>query len=119
MSNVKRVYVEKKSGFDVQAKELKTEIRSYLGIKDVDSVRVLIRYDVENVSDETFEFGMKGFKSVRNYLRDKKFSRFEKERQWVVCDGDRIVWLVNERVDNRFRVMPETRLVIKMKVKFV
>ncbi len=42
MSNVKRVYVEKKSGFDVQAKELKTEIRSYLGIKDVDSVRVLI-----------------------------------------------------------------------------
>lgn len=36
MSNVKRVYVEKKSGFDVQAKELKTEIRSYLGIKDVD-----------------------------------------------------------------------------------
>ena len=44
MSNVKRVYVEKKSGFDVQAKELKTEIRSYLGIKDVDSVRVLIRW---------------------------------------------------------------------------
>ena len=55
MSNVKRVYVEKKSGFDVQAKELKTEIRSYLGIKDVDSVRVLIRYDVENIGDETFE----------------------------------------------------------------
>ncbi len=45
----------KRTGFDVQAKELKTEIRSYLGIKDVDSVRVLIRYDVENVSDETFE----------------------------------------------------------------
>ena len=69
--------------------------------------------------DKFIPFGMKGFKSVRNYLRDKKFSRFEKERQWVVCDGDRIVWLVNERVDNRFRVMPETRLVIKMKVKFV
>ena len=60
MSNVKRVYVEKKSGFDVQAKELKTEIRSYLGIKDVDSVRVLIRYDVENVSDETFEKACNG-----------------------------------------------------------
>ena len=60
MSNVKRVYVEKKSGFDVQAKELKHEIRSYLGIKDVDSVRVLIRYDVENVSDETFEKACNG-----------------------------------------------------------
>ena len=60
MSNVKRVYVEKKSGFDVQAKELKTEIRSYLGIKVVDRVRVLIRYDVENVSDETFEKACNG-----------------------------------------------------------
>ena len=60
MSNVKRVYVEKKPGFDVQAKELRHEIRSYLGIKDVDSVRVLIRYDVENVSDETFEKACNG-----------------------------------------------------------
>ena len=60
MSNVKRVYVEKKSGFDVQAKELKTEIRSYLGIKDVEYVRILNRYDVENVSDETFERACNG-----------------------------------------------------------
>ena len=43
MSNVKRVYVEKKSGFDVQAIELKTEIRSYLGLKDINSDRVLNR----------------------------------------------------------------------------
>ncbi len=55
MSNVKRVYVEKKSEFAVQAKELKHEIRSYLGIQTVTGVRVLIRYDVENLSDDTFE----------------------------------------------------------------
>jgi len=66
--------------------------------------------------DKFIPFGMKGFKSVRNYLRDKKFSRFEKERQWVVCDGDRIVWLVNERLDNRFRVTSETRFVINLKL---
>lgn len=69
--------------------------------------------------DKFIPLGMKGFKSVRNYLRDRKFSRFEKERQWVVCDGDRIVWLVNERIDNRFRVVPKTRFVIKMTIKFV
>ena len=50
MSNVKRVYVEKKPGFGVQAGSLKSEIRSYLGIKNVADVRVLIRYDVENIS---------------------------------------------------------------------
>ena len=55
MSNVRRVYVEKKPAFAVQAKELKHEISSYLGIRSVSSVRVLIRYDVENITDEVFE----------------------------------------------------------------
>ncbi|MBS6194636.1 MAG: phosphoribosylformylglycinamidine synthase [Clostridiales bacterium] len=55
MSNVRRVYVEKKPDFAVQAKELKHEISSYLGIKTVTGVHVYIRYDVENISDEIFE----------------------------------------------------------------
>ncbi len=60
MSKVRRVYVEKKEGFGVQAHDLKHEISSYLGIKDVENVRVLIRYDVENISDETFEKACNG-----------------------------------------------------------
>ncbi len=55
MNNVKRVFVEKKPEFAVAAKELRHEIRHYLGIRNVAGVRVLIRYDVENISDETFE----------------------------------------------------------------
>ena len=54
MGNVRRVYVEKKPDFAVKAKELKHEIKHYLGIA-ADEVRVLIRYDVENVSDETYQ----------------------------------------------------------------
>ena len=60
MSNVRRVYVEKKPDFAVQAKDLKHEIQHYLGIGTVTGVRVLIRYDVENISDETFEKACKG-----------------------------------------------------------
>ncbi|MCI9604506.1 MAG: phosphoribosylformylglycinamidine synthase [Ruminococcus sp.] len=60
MGNVKRVYVEKKADFAVQAKELKHEIRHYLGIRTVTGVRVLIRYDVENVSEESFEKACRG-----------------------------------------------------------
>ena len=52
---VRRVFVEKKQAFAVKAKELEEEIRSYLGIQTVTGVRVLIRYDVENIGDETFE----------------------------------------------------------------
>ena len=55
MSNVRRVYVEKKPAYAVQAKELKHEISSYLGIKTVTAVHVYIRYDVENISEEVFE----------------------------------------------------------------
>ena len=52
---VRRIFVEKKQAFAVKAKELEEEIRSYLGIQTVTGVRVLIRYDVENIGDETFE----------------------------------------------------------------
>ncbi|MDD6038777.1 MAG: phosphoribosylformylglycinamidine synthase [bacterium] len=55
MSNVRRVYVEKKPAFAVAAKDLASEIKSYLGIRTVSRVRVLIRYDIENISAETFE----------------------------------------------------------------
>ena len=52
---VRRVFVEKKQAFAVKAKELKHEIKHYLGISTVRAVRERIRYDVENISDEVFE----------------------------------------------------------------
>ena len=55
MSNVRRVYVEKKEAYAVKAKELQEEIKSYLGITSVTGVRVLIRYDVENISEATYQ----------------------------------------------------------------
>ena len=60
MNNVKRVYVEKKAEFGVTAKELRHEVRHYLGISGVTGIRVLIRYDAENISEETFERACKG-----------------------------------------------------------
>ena len=50
MSSVRRVYVEKKPAFAVQAKDLRHELRKYLGVSGLTGVRVLIRYDVENLS---------------------------------------------------------------------
>jgi len=53
--NVKRIYVEKKQGYGVQAASLKDEIEHFLGIQTVTKVRVLNRYDIENISPATFE----------------------------------------------------------------
>ena len=55
MGNVRRIYVEKKQPYAVHAKELKEEVKRYLGIKSINNVRVLIRYDVENLSDATYK----------------------------------------------------------------
>ena len=55
MSDVRRVYVEKKEDFAVAAKSLTHEVRSYLGLKSLQRIRILIRYDVENISEQVFE----------------------------------------------------------------
>ena len=101
MSSVKRVYVEKKPEYAVRAKELQSEIRSYLGISGVTKVRELIRYDIENISGETYkkalvtvfseppvddiyeeEFDLNGA-GVRGSGTRK--ARFEKTPEMLVC----------------------------------
>ncbi len=59
MGKVRRVYVEKKPQFAVSAKSLFSEIGSYLGIKGVTGVRVLVRYDIQDVSDDVFRKAVK------------------------------------------------------------
>lgn len=66
--------------------------------------------------DKFVPFGMKGFKKVRDYLRDRKLSLFEKENVIVVTSGEEIVWLVNERTDNRFRIDSKTVNVVEIEV---
>ena len=55
MSSVRRIYAEKKPAYAEAAKDLFENIRDYLGIRTVTGVRVLIRYDIENISDKTYE----------------------------------------------------------------
>ena len=52
---VLRVYVEKKDGFDVEAKALERELREILGISALQGLRLINRYDVEGISDGLFE----------------------------------------------------------------
>jgi len=48
-------------------------------------------------------------------MTNRKFSLFEKSRQWVLTDHDNhIMWLVNERPDDRFKVTPATKEVIRV-----
>ena len=55
MTQVKRIYVEKKPEYAVAAQDLLNDIHSYLNIQSVTGVRVLIRYDIENITDTTYD----------------------------------------------------------------
>ena len=72
MSKVKRVYVEKKVPYAVKAKELTEDIKDYLEISGLENVRVLVRYDVENLSEDTYKkalttvFSEHGFRQLRD-----------------------------------------------------
>jgi phosphoribosylformylglycinamidine synthase len=52
---IKRIFVEKKPGFDVEAQELCKELKEHLRISNLESVRLIYRYDVENISDEIYD----------------------------------------------------------------
>lgn len=66
--------------------------------------------------DVFIPFGMTGKKHVSDYLTDKKFSLSEKEKQWVLCFGEQIAWLIGERTDNRFKVNENTKRVIIVRI---
>ncbi len=64
------------------------------------------------VGDMFVPFGMKGKKLLSDYMTDRKFSIIQKENQWVLCCDDKIVWLVGERIDNRFCVDEDTEYMV-------
>ena len=59
--------------------------------------------------------GMQGMKKISDYLIDIKVSLPDKERTWLLTSGSKIVWVIGQRIDDRFKVRPETRQVLMMK----
>ena len=84
---------------------------------DADKVEMPLTVRKWQMGDKFVPFGMTGKKKVSDYLTDRKISLYQKENQYVVCSGDRIVWIVNERSDNRFRITPQTKRLFLIQIK--
>ena len=56
-------------------------------------------------------FGMNGRKKLSDFFSDNKFTLFQKEETWVLLSQNNIVWIVNHRADNRFRITDTTKTV--------
>ena len=67
--------------------------------------------------DRFVPFGMTGTKLLSDYLTDRKKNIFEKRAQLVLTDAQqRILWLVGERTDNRFRITPHTQQALRLTI---
>ena len=85
---------------------------------DAAKVEMPLTLRIVQSGDKFIPFGMKGKKLVSDYLTDIKMPLTEKQRQLVVCDNSgNIVWLVNQRPDNRYRVTSTTKSVLLLHIQ--
>ncbi len=69
------------------------------------------------MGDVFFPFGMIGKKRVSKYFKDEKMSLLDKESSLLLCSDEDIVWIINRRADNRFRVTEDTKEILKIELK--
>lgn len=80
--------------------------------KDLIKTPLLIRKKQDG--DMFVPFGMKGSKKVSKFFKDEKYSLFEKEKTLMLCQNEKIIWIIGRRADNRFRVTESTKSILKI-----
>ncbi|ULC58511.1 tRNA lysidine(34) synthetase TilS [Flaviramulus sp. BrNp1-15] len=67
--------------------------------------------------DVFYPLGMSGKKKLSKYFKDEKLSLLDKENTWLLCSGEAIVWVINRRADNRFKVTESTKQFLKIELQ--
>ena len=67
--------------------------------------------------DSFVPFGMKKEKKLSDYFTSNKYSLLDKENQWILCSEEKIIWLIGERIDDRFRISNKTKNILKIEVE--
>ncbi|MDF0717328.1 tRNA lysidine(34) synthetase TilS [Muricauda sp. 334s03] len=64
--------------------------------------------------DYFYPFGMQGKKKLSKFFKDEKLDVLSKEKQWLLCSDNKIVWVVGKRADERFKVDDSTKQILKI-----
>lgn len=107
------------SGLEIQFEQAKeagdTTSQTIFVDKDLLKFPLTIRQWQEG--DYFYPLGMKGKKKLSKYFKDEKLSLIDKESVLLLCSGKEIVWIINRRADNRFKVSANTKQIIKIELQ--
>jgi tRNA(Ile)-lysidine synthase len=79
---------------------------------DFDKLRFPLTLRRWKSGDFFVPFGQRGKQKLSDFFVNQKLSRFDKERVWLLCSGEEIVWIVGYRIDNRYRISSKTKRVL-------
>ncbi|WP_185854983.1 tRNA lysidine(34) synthetase TilS [Blattabacterium cuenoti] len=84
---------------------------------DLDKIQFPLQLRTWRKGDFFYPLNMKGKKKLSKYYKDKKFSLFEKEHTWLLVNGnERIIWIIGNRLDDRFKVTEKTKRILGVKI---
>lgn len=83
---------------------------------DLDRVNFPVTVRHREPGDRFMPFGMKQFKKISDFLIDIKVPATEKEHVLLMLSGSDVIWVMGYRIDDRFRVTPQTRRILKLTV---
>jgi len=83
-------------------------------IIDADTIKFPLRIRKWEKGDSFVPFGMKGKKKLSDFFIDEKFSQFEKKDSWLLTSNNEVVWIINHRLDDRYKVSSNTINVLQI-----
>lgn len=91
-----------------------SNIQLHLIYIDKNSLKFPLKIRKYQKGDYFYPFGMSGKKKLSKFFKDEKFSQIQKDETWLLCADDQIIWVINHRMDNRFKIKPETTHILKL-----
>lgn len=84
---------------------------------DKNALKYPLRVRKWEKGDYFYPLGLQGKKKLAKFFKDEKVPVTLKDRQWLLCSGENIVWVIGKRADERFKVKPDTKAILRIEVK--
>lgn len=87
-----------------------------IALLDLDKLEFPLKLRKWKRGDRFIPFGMSGWKKLSDFFTDEKYSKINKENQWLLCSGSNIAWVIGCRTDDRFKVTTQSLKILKILV---